>query len=237
MIVAHLETLGQRLRETIGERLHALPLPPSIWRVLTFQKLTGWPPEKSTRDTAWLDGLRGVAAFLVMIGHFGPTFWSPMTYEAPYGANNKGMQGGDENPRYPMNDIFRLPLLRVWFSSGHAQVSIFFVLSGFVLSWSPLRSMRQGQSQNSTLGQSLSSAVFRRWVRLYLPCFAIAFWQLWEFRAGWRVMAGVPNEEYIFMQIWDFIKRSARFANPFWINRRDNQYVHAYDWTMWTIPH
>nr|OQO27279.1 hypothetical protein B0A51_04964 [Rachicladosporium sp. CCFEE 5018] len=237
MAVAHLETLGQRLRETIGERLHALPLPPSIWRVLTFQKLTGWPPEKSTRDTAWLDGLRGVAAFLVMIGHFGPTFWSPMTYEAPFGANNKGTQGGEDNPRVPMNDIFRLPLLRVWFSSGHAQVSIFFVLSGFVLSWSPLRSMRQGQGQNSTLGQSLSSAVFRRWIRLYLPCFAIAFWQLWEYRAGWRVMAGVPNEEYVFMQIWDFIKRSARFANPFWINRAENQYVHAYDWTMWTIPH
>ncbi|OQO12496.1 hypothetical protein B0A48_03138 [Cryoendolithus antarcticus] len=220
-------------RKSLGSRLRALL--PTIWHALTLRNLTGWPPEKSTRDTAWLDGLRGVSAFLVMIGHFGLTFWRAWTYDAPFGANDVRTQGGPDNPRAPLHDIWRLPILRVWFSSGHAQVAIFFILSGFVLSWGSLRSMRQGQT--SALGSSLGSSVFRRWIRLYLPCFAVAFWQMLELRVGLRGNITITIEKYLYMQVWDFIKYSAIFANPFTINRDDSQYIHKYDWTMWTIPH
>ena len=77
-------------------------------------RLYGYPPPKPTRETAWLDGVRGLAATLVMIYHVN-IGWFGQTLEAPY------------NPVDNLGGIWRLPYLRNFMCSGHAQVSLFFV--------------------------------------------------------------------------------------------------------------
>jgi len=112
------------------------------------------------RSTAWLDGLRGVAAFEVLIYHYHLQFL-----------------GYDHNPAYgSRRDTYqwwRLPYIRNFYHSGHAMVNVFFLISGFVLTQ---RSLTLIRSQNyDKLYPSISSAVFRRAIRIYLPCFAITF--------------------------------------------------------------
>lgn len=52
----------------------------------SIKSLLGWPPEQVVRETAWLDGLRGVAAFLVMTYHLHLLLFYGLSLEAPYGA-------------------------------------------------------------------------------------------------------------------------------------------------------
>ncbi|SMR57175.1 unnamed protein product [Zymoseptoria tritici ST99CH_1E4] len=208
--------------------------------LLSLQTLLGWPPSGGEhvklRETAWLDGLRGVAAFLVMIYHINLTFWSGYYIEAPFGATTIP----DEKLHLPggwqLWAFWRLPIFRLWMCSGHAQVSVFFVLSGFVLSWGPLGSIQAGGKQEKVL-QSLGSATFRRWIRLYVPCFAVALWQVFEMWFGLRDWGIITKRSNIFAQLWDYVRVSERFANPFQINRDEYNGQHDYDWTLWTIPY
>ena len=190
-------------------------------------RLFGWRPSKITpaRETAWLDGLRGVAAFLVMSYHFNLHWWG-YHLEGPYGG--LGPYGNKWH-------IWRLPFIRIVMCAGHAQVSIFFVLSGFVLSWNPLSTVRSGNGDK--LAQSLGSAITRRWLRLYLPCFAIIFGECLEY---WNGLGGDFNgepEPNLLMQIWHFVKATERWSNPFKLDRGPWTSIHDYDHTVWTIPY
>ncbi|TIA29728.1 hypothetical protein D6C79_09848 [Aureobasidium pullulans] len=109
-------------------------------------------PPKPIHPTAWLDGMRGIAAFLVFIFHI-----SYATHDVAT-AWTEGHRG-----------LLRLPILR-FFYHGPAMVSIFFVLSGYALSYKPVKQMRSGETDSLLKG--LSSSVFRRAMRLYLPCVA-----------------------------------------------------------------
>lgn len=206
-----------------------------LQQCFTTKTLLGWPPEDSARETAWLDGLRGVAAFLVLTYHLHLTIFMGPWLEAPLGATVQPPKGIDFGLTSKIVwDVWRLPILRLWMCSGHVQVSIFFVLSGLVLSWSPLESSRRGSVEK--LAVSLSSAVFRRWIRLYLPCFAVAFWQFWALWLGLPNAANRTRSESFWAQLGDFLIATEKFANPFYINRTEGDAVHDYDWTMWTIP-
>ena len=187
-------------------------------------RMFGWPPPKldPARETAWLDGLRGVAAFLVITYHYNLSWFAPDT-EAPYGAIDKLSW-----------QLWRLPFLRIIMCSGHLQVSIFFVLSGFVLSWGPLASIQSGRYEK--LAQSLGSAVFRRWLRLFLPCFIVGFWAVLELWWGIESPPGTEHKETFLAQCWDYIQECERFANPFHLERVAMEGIHKYSWTMWTIP-
>lgn len=203
--------------------------PGSLRSRMTLRYAYSWPPPESSRDTAWLDGLRGVAAFLVMTYHFQLDWWHPVTVEMPYGAVELG------NPVPRTWEFWRLPLLRLWCTSGHTQVSVFFVLSGFVLSWGPLASIRAGRLDK--LAQTLGSATLRRWLRLYIPCFAISFWEFIEVRNGWRSITNKEPMDSFWAQLWDFISDCDKFALPFNLDRNNWNSLHGYDWTMWTIPY
>lgn len=193
-------------------------------------KLFGWPPPKldPAKETAWLDGLRGVAAFLVMSYHYNLS-WIGVDLEAPFG----GIGQPDSDRKDGFWEFWRLPFLRVFMCSGHTQVSTFFVLSGFVLSWSALGSIRTGQHEK--LLHSLSSAVFRRWFRLYLPCFLVGLLSLLEM---WFHLWDLPvdRKSNFFAQLWDYILACKRFANPYYLERSNWDTLHSYNWTMWTIP-
>ena len=101
--------------------------------------------------TAYLDGMRGLAALFVFFCHY--------SYQAFKIGQSWG--AGDENYY-----ILKLPFLRLFYQ-GPAAVCVFFVISGYALCYRPLKLAR-----NNNLGDfssTMGSLVFRRWFRLFIP--------------------------------------------------------------------
>lgn len=118
-------------------------------------------PEQSLelRSTAWLDGLRGLAAFEVFVFHY-VDVWIDRSHG----------WGGFENLR---PEWYYAPFIRTFYASGDAAVCLFFAISGYVLSYRMLSLMRQRRKEE--LLTALSSAVFRRAIRLYMPVIVETF--------------------------------------------------------------
>ena len=139
--------------------------PQAILRLLSFIRPSFMSKRKATIDAAekvpytprhsteYLDGVRGVASLIVFILH-----WSHMSYPSV----NSGW-GYRENKSFLL-----LPFIRILFS-GASMVSVFFVVSGFVLSHRFIQRMHRGEY--SELYTGLTSITFRRAIRLYLPAF------------------------------------------------------------------
>jgi hypothetical protein len=107
--------------------------------------------------TAWVDGLRGIAAYIVSIHHYVLPFFVDHFH-------------GYAPPQHPY--IVNLPFIRL-FSAGDPMVSIFFAISGFALTYKTVKYLHQKRPlPYQQLHQSLSSSVARRYLRLFLPCFA-----------------------------------------------------------------
>jgi peptidoglycan/LPS O-acetylase OafA/YrhL len=106
------------------------------------------------RSTEYLDGVRGLASVVVFIFH-----WTHIHFPSV----NSGYDGELNS------SIWQLPFLR-FFYSGSAMVSIFFTVSGFVLTHRFIQKMHRGEF--ASLYPSLTSITFRRAVRLFLPAFA-----------------------------------------------------------------
>lgn len=116
--------------------------------------------ERLNRPTAYLDGLRGLAAFLVYTSHHVPWFYGlPNVLDDGFGTGEQRYFG-------------QLPFIRVLFTGGNAAVSIFFVLSGYVLAVGPLQSQRKSGHLNRH--RMLISAAIRRPLRLYILPAAIS---------------------------------------------------------------
>lgn len=99
-----------------------------------------------------LDGLRGLAALFVMQGHI----LEMLNF------------GVFKRPARPVVDL-------PW--HGFSMVAIFFVISGYVLSLSCLRQLKQGRRHQAL--STLQSQTFRRLIRLFLPgAAAILMWGL-----------------------------------------------------------
>ncbi|KAG9673591.1 hypothetical protein KCU87_g4909, partial [Aureobasidium melanogenum] len=181
----------------------------------------------SVHPTAWLDGMRGIAALLVYVYHLSYSTHDVMTAWTFDGKR----------------DFLRLPLIR-FFYNGHFMVAIFFVLSGYALSYKPVKQIRNGELQ--ALVEGLASSVFRRWMRLYLPCFVSTLMIVVLLRIGaydWtreiafdgKRLTGhreVHAERYdtFGKQIWVWATAFFAFANPF-----KGQPIYM-DGHLWTIP-
>jgi peptidoglycan/LPS O-acetylase OafA/YrhL len=111
------------------------------------------PSSKKIPATAYLNGVRGIAAFCVFIQHY--------TNEYYMGAQTNGYHAKPGDVW-----IVQLPFLRLMYSGGF-MVTIFFVLSGFVLSYKPLQLVRAHDDVG--LLNNLASSIFRRGPRLFLP--------------------------------------------------------------------
>ncbi|KAH9893089.1 acyltransferase 3 [Xylariomycetidae sp. FL2044] len=121
-----------------------------------------WSPlEEKPRPTAYLDGLRGLAALIVCICHYTENNHRYLT--PTYGLYLPGTH--DEADGIPSSPI-QLPFIRIIFS-GRPMVHIFFVVSGFALSYRPLREIRARRFAG--FHAALSSSVFRRPMRLLGP--------------------------------------------------------------------
>lgn len=171
--------------------------------------------EKTSRPihaTAWLDGMRGVAALLVYIYHL-----SYSIHDVDTAWTYDGKQG-----------FLRLPLIR-FFYNGHFMVAIFFVLSGYALSYKPVKQIRKQETQ--PLLEGLASSVFRRWMRLFLPCFVSTLMIVALLRLGaYDWTRGIAYDqarltfhrerhaeryETLGKQMWAWTTAFFAFANPF----------------------
>lgn len=174
------------------------------------------------RPTAWLDGLRGFAAFLVYLHH--NQLWA------------HGLKGnlilenafGFEGKHY----FAALPFVRIFFSGGHFAVSIFFVISGYVLSVKSLEYIHASQPANST--EVIGSALFRRWLRLYLPIITISL--AWLCVRHWtRIWVDMGEMEESFWK--DLVKWYQMFKNySFVFTENIYQFPTIFHPHLWSIP-
>ncbi|KKZ59979.1 hypothetical protein EMCG_00821 [[Emmonsia] crescens] len=129
------------------------------------------------RDDNWVDGLRGVASFVVVTGHICTAF-------VPFLHNPTANEGAG-----PL--FFQLPLFRL-IVGGRAAVAIFFIITGFVNSLNPVKNARANNTSVALVNLARSS--FTRSGRLVLPtsiatCIAWLLAQLGAFNMASRIDA------------------------------------------------
>ena len=140
--------------EDIWHRL-TLALTPSFLQHWVDSSSSSAPQSTKLHSIAALDGLRGWACLLVFNFHFLFTYTWKVAIGWGFGGENFGMH--------------QLPFFHMLIS-GHIMVAIFFVLSGYVLSYKPLKTIRSRSfDQTFTV---LASGTFRRAFRLYIPAIA-----------------------------------------------------------------
>ncbi|CDF81327.1 Putative uncharacterized protein, partial [Taphrina deformans PYCC 5710] len=175
------------------------------------------PRPQKLRSTSYLDGLRGIAAFIVYVAH--SEAWNHDADEIQYGFGYRDHYAA-----------ITLPFVRVFITGGHAAVAVFFVISGFVLSRRPLTLIR---ARSEDLYPVLASAVFRRGVRLYLPFVAVTV----SFFTAWHVFGlslEWPRPQPTFVgECVAWWNEFSLFVNPF---RDPVDTWFTYDFPLWTIP-
>ncbi|KAL2128734.1 hypothetical protein VTI74DRAFT_8712 [Chaetomium olivicolor] len=176
------------------------------------------------RPTSWLDGVRGVAALGVFIFH-AMGCWASIV---------PAWHADEEQ-----TSILQLPLIRTIFVAGGGAVSVFFVLSGYVLTYRCLRLIRAGSARD--VYPAVASSTFRRGFRLYLPPILLTFCEMLMTRLGFA-----PPLNFTFVaeptflgQFRDWLVETNRLVNPI------HNFGHAirglvthpkYDAVIWTIP-
>ncbi|KAF2637925.1 acyltransferas-like protein [Massarina eburnea CBS 473.64] len=178
--------------------------------------------KKPVRRTAWLDGLRGFAAFLVYLHH--NQLWAHNLHGNEIFENGFGYK----NKRY----FAALPFVRNFFSGGHYAVAMFFVISGYVLSVKSLGLIQKGQYQQSADG--IGSALFRRWFRLYFPVFAVSF--VWMSQRHWtRLWVDFSELKPTYGEdVWNFYVTFKNYSYVFTGNFYD--FPLAFHPHSWSIP-
>ncbi|KAF2200393.1 acyltransferas-like protein [Delitschia confertaspora ATCC 74209] len=182
------------------------------------------PSKKPMRPTAWLDGLRGFAAFIVYWHHH--HLWAHdlenqnAIYENAFGFEGK-------------HYFVSAPWIRNFFTGGHYAVSIFFVISGYVLSYKGLGLIQRGQHVEAA--DTVGSALFRRWLRLYIPVIAVTFlWMSQSHTIGIWSRYGKPKGSFR-EEIWNWY---ALFKNYSFVFLTGDVYAFPVEYHVhsWSIP-
>lgn len=182
-------------------------------------------PRKKLGPTAYLDGLRGWAAFMVYWQHH--QVWARVGISAEHIFENAW--GWDGNYYF-----CAFPFIRSLFTGGHCAVAVFFVISGRVLTTKPLSLLYAGDILK--FGDSLSSALFRRWLRLYIPCICTTFlymtmWHVFDIWTAYPKHQATWLDElwnwYIEIKGFSFVFRSIGPTAPPWL---------TYNFHLWSIP-
>jgi peptidoglycan/LPS O-acetylase OafA/YrhL len=124
------------------------------------------------------------------------------------------------------------PFVRNFFTGGHFAVSVFFVISGYVLSVKALGQMQKGDTHG--VGGTVGSALFRRWFRLYLPVIAVTL--LWVSQWHWiKLWTDFGNPEPTYRdEIWNWY---IQFKNYSFVFLTGDIYAfplryHAHAWSI-----
>ncbi|KAK5657819.1 hypothetical protein OQA88_2892 [Cercophora sp. LCS_1] len=201
---------------------------PAKWNIFRLLRHIVWPvaasePSKPLRPTAYLDGLRGFAAFLVYIHHH--ELWA-------HGASNFAQAVAFENAFGWRGDFYFSTFIgiRNFFTGGHLAVASFYVISGYVLTVKPLQLLQDGE--HIKLGDNLASAFFRRWFRLYIPLIVTTF----IFVTSWHIFGifsiACPPKATIGEEWWNWYVEFKNFSflfkeGPIWV---------TYNTHLWSIP-
>lgn len=179
-----------------------------------------WPDHKSPlathrlHPTSYLDGLRGLAAMVVFICHY--TEENHQYLVPTYGLNVDGV-----------SSFLQLPFFRLLYS-GRPMVHIFFVISGFVLSYKPLKAIRARNLD--TCYTTLASSTFRRPFRLFGPCVVSTAMVGVLIQMGYMYKPLPTNA----MQFWAWV--DAVFHSITWPWAWDFDLRPAFDIHLWSIP-
>ncbi|KAK3906040.1 acyltransferase family-domain-containing protein [Staphylotrichum tortipilum] len=194
--------------------------------IALVRRATCYPPARSLRlrSTSWLDGARGVAALAVYLFH-AMGCWASIVPAWHADANQ--------------TSFFQLPLVRSVFVAGGGAVSVFFVLSGYVLTHRCLAMIRVGAGCD--VYPAVASSAFRRGFRLYLPPVLLTFCELLMTQAGYAPPLNftfVPEPTFA-AQLWDWLVETNNLVNPLHnFSRAIRGFVShpKYDPVIWTIP-
>ncbi|KAI0130034.1 acyltransferase [Xylariales sp. AK1849] len=184
-----------------------------------------WPKSHKGSDklrrTAYLDGLRGFAAFLVYWHHH--ELWAHKgTDQNRLFENGFGFEGHYHFAAFPG--------MRMFFNGGHFAVSIFFVVSGYVLSTKPMSLIQDRELIK--LGDNIASALFRRWLRLWIPLMIVTF----VFVSSWHALdlwvCDVNPQGNWLDEVWAWYAEMKNFNFVYsggapWL---------SYDMHLWSIP-
>jgi peptidoglycan/LPS O-acetylase OafA/YrhL len=198
----------QLLETTLTEAQPAEPIPIQI-------------NSSDQKSIAYLHGLRGLCAAVVYNFHH-IAFW----YGYP---NDLVYQLGNKNKFH----ILQLPFIR-WMWTG-VNLSIFFFLSGYVLSISNLRKLRNNDNRYDCY-QSLVSAVIRRPFRLFIPTLGISLIVALSLHlpSGFHPVLPKPQES-LFAELKEFLLESLTLMNPF-VKHGNSVNWYMYDIPAWTMP-
>lgn len=182
------------------------------------------PSKQQLRRTAYLDGLRGFAALLVYWHHH--QLWAHDSTDGMFVFENAW---GYEGKYY----FATIPGIRNFFTGGHYSVTTFFVISGYVLSAKPLSLIQAGEY--GKLGENLGSALFRRWLRLYLPVIATTFIYMtsWHAFGIWTVAEHMPTYSE---ELWAWFSEFKNFSFIFGPGGRGGNPWFTYNFHVWSIP-
>jgi peptidoglycan/LPS O-acetylase OafA/YrhL len=187
----------------------------------SFLDRTGGP-RTQLRRTAYLDGLRGFAAFIVYWGHH--HLWPRDGIQASTVFENAF---GHDDKYY----FATLPGVRTLFSGGHFAVTVFFVISGYVLSTKPLQLIQNGEHMK--LGDNLASALFRRWIRLHIPVIVTTFLYLTSWHAFGIWTDSSEHQSNYRDEVW---KWYCEFKNYSFVFRTGGESWLTYNFHLWSIP-
>ncbi|PSR92256.1 acyltransferase family-domain-containing protein [Coniella lustricola] len=176
----------------------------------------------SLRPTAYLDGLRGFAAFMVYFHHHGLWAHTP--------DNNLIVENGwGYNGNYY---LAAFPGIRLFFNGGHFAVATFFVISGYVLSIKPLTLIQAGEQ--AKLADNLASQLFRRWLRLYIPLIiTTGVYMLTWHTFGGLWIDGAEKQGSMRDEVWWWYAELKNFS--FLFNTGGLPWL-SYNLHLWSIP-
>ncbi|PPJ55246.1 hypothetical protein CBER1_04313 [Cercospora berteroae] len=199
---ALLHTIGHALKPEIFER-----------RALSAA-------QKRPGTTAWLDGLRGVAALSVCTMHL--CVYTHTNLELCYGAGIWWQKWNTSIAAWP---IFRLP-----FTGGHFAVILFFTISGYVVPRRLISLLHEGKQAEFV--EAINAAIVRRPGRLFLPVafstlFLAFFWHITGI-----VTAFPQRQSNIFTEVWAWFLDQLKF----WYYYRTGFLFTYYNAHTWTIP-
>ncbi|KAK8059907.1 hard surface-induced protein [Apiospora saccharicola] len=217
-----------RLRQALIELLPSFLHPSS-------RQHGGEEPPRPMSSTAWLDGLRGYAAFFVVWHHISLLWFSWSLHDGYAGLET--------------DHLLQLPILRLAIS-GPPHVFIFFVVSGYALSHKTLRLLRAtNKPATEESYAALASSAFRRHPRLFippvvlnLPTVLIAYAGLFGgSQEGGGQMPGAALKsidpkafETLGAQLGDYVRTALELVDPL-AHRPD--WPWAYNPATWTLPH